>query len=101
MMIVKTLEQYRTWVKAQCEKDVRPDWGREMVDQFEGMIRAEIVTKLRELETRYDQAWETAIAEAAAGERHGLNDDEHSRWCNGLLDRADVVRECIKIAQEV
>lgn len=65
------------------------------------MTTLEIIAKLRELESRYDQAWEQAINEAVAGELHGMTDDEHTQWVNGFLNRADVVRECIKIVDEV
>lgn len=55
------------------------------------------IAELQALAEQYERAHERAIDEALAGERHGMTEDEHTHYCNGLLTRADVVRECLAI----
>lgn len=42
---IQTLEQFREWIRGQCRKDVDPQFGDNMVAEFEKIIRADTIQR--------------------------------------------------------
>lgn len=42
---VQTLDQFREWIRNQCRKDVDPQYGDNMVADFEKIVRADTIPR--------------------------------------------------------